>query len=223
MMLPQEANFDYVYVYAGHSEVTGRPVSVDDDASFIDTNIVTWDGGSLPDPAAAPTSLAVLRFTSDGSVVRNGFFATFECVSTAVFASMPPPPPPPCPPWVDGCQEQGGGHGGQGGGSFGSVCLCPECSHSTDGTCSGFVYDQAIADVHNGGNRCAAGTIDCTQSDSSPSNGGLCSGSVLQSFIRPITLTIPSPQYVDLILCNSDFDVRYRLFYHVAQPERHVP
>ena len=51
-------------------------------------------------------------------------------------------------------------------------CACTDpanpCQHNVALTCSGYLWDQATADLHNGGNRCANGMTDC----SAPGGGG---------------------------------------------------
>ena len=65
-----EANWDYLYLF--------------DDSGGL--NYVALHGSSVPDPfVAAPGSTAYAQYESDGSINRDGFSATFECVeATAV-------------------------------------------------------------------------------------------------------------------------------------------
>ena len=51
-----------------------------------------FHGSAVPEPVIASGSSMLLEFTSDGSIVRQGFHATFSCGAPG------PPPPPPSPP-----------------------------------------------------------------------------------------------------------------------------
>ncbi len=72
-----EAGWDFVNFYDG--ETTGA------------TRIAQLHGNSIPDPVVGSGPVALVQFTSDGSVTRDGFVGTFDCT-----ASGTPPPPDPC-------------------------------------------------------------------------------------------------------------------------------
>merc|ERR1740117_1854513 len=72
-----ETNFDYVNIYDGPDVSAPR--------------IGRFHGTDLPGVTALSSNVGVLQFTSDGSVTRDGFHASFTC------SSVPAPPPPPDP------------------------------------------------------------------------------------------------------------------------------
>lgn len=67
-----ESNFDYVHIFDG--DTAGLAVSV-------------HTGTSLPDPFTASGRVVSLRYTSDHSVSRAGFEATFSCCPVGVTAA----------------------------------------------------------------------------------------------------------------------------------------
>ena len=77
-----EANYDYVFLY-GRS--AGEPTAPQPDARL--------HGSGLPRPFLSWSSAATVRYVSDGSVNRDGFSASFECVDPS---TVPEPPPDPC-------------------------------------------------------------------------------------------------------------------------------
>merc|ERR1719329_1934185 len=72
-----EAGWDFVNFYDG--EDTDAP------------RIAQLHGSSTPDPVVGSGPIALVQFTSDGSVTRDGFVATFDCTTSGA-----PPPPHPC-------------------------------------------------------------------------------------------------------------------------------
>jgi len=72
-----EAGWDFVNFYDGETT----------DA----TRIAQLHGNSIPDPVVGSGPIALVQFTSDGSVTRDGFVATFDCTTSGT-----PPPPDPC-------------------------------------------------------------------------------------------------------------------------------
>eukprot|EP01043_Picozoa_sp_COSAG02_P019448 COSAG02_NODE_936_length_15800_cov_56.762945_12_plen_455_part_01 len=68
--LDTEAGWDYVNLFDGVDD-TGRGL-----AQFHGDK----NNGSLPGPLNGTSNSVFMQFTSDGSVVRNGFTASFECV-----------------------------------------------------------------------------------------------------------------------------------------------
>ena len=74
-----ENNWDYVYVF---------------DASTVDASaqLGRYTGTSLPPTSVSTGNSMTVQLTSDGSVAREGFSASYSCVAA------PPPPPPPSPP-----------------------------------------------------------------------------------------------------------------------------
>eukprot|EP01043_Picozoa_sp_COSAG02_P046540 COSAG02_NODE_4363_length_5449_cov_10.058692_1_plen_1673_part_10 len=72
-----EAGWDFVNFYDG--ENTDAP------------RIAQLHGSSTPEPVVGTTQVALLQFTSDGSVTRDGFVGTFDCTVGGA-----PPPPHPC-------------------------------------------------------------------------------------------------------------------------------
>ena len=91
-----EANFDFVYLF--------------DSATASGSAAETLHGNTVPWDWVATSSVAVVQYTSDGSVLRDGFVAQFDCVNAQ---SVPPPPPPRTPvtpawdDWGWGMQPQG--------------------------------------------------------------------------------------------------------------------
>ena len=73
-----EANFDFVRVYDGSTNE--------------DTRLANYNGNFVPDSVLGSSSDMLVEFTTDGSINRDGFMATFECSSVRA--------PPPAP---DGC------------------------------------------------------------------------------------------------------------------------
>jgi hypothetical protein len=73
-----EANFDYVRVYDGSTNEA--------------TRLANYNGDIDPDPVRGSSSTLLVEFTTDGSVTRPGFMATFDCSSERA----PAPPPDPC-------------------------------------------------------------------------------------------------------------------------------
>jgi len=75
-----ETNFDFVTLYRGteaSDSIIGGP----------------WSGQSIPDAVAGDAGSSMLvEFTSDESVARDGFVASYSCTTEAV----PPPPPNAC-------------------------------------------------------------------------------------------------------------------------------
>jgi hypothetical protein len=55
------------------------------------TRIAQLHGNIDPDPVVGSGQIALLQFTSDGSVTRDGFIGTFDCTTSGA-----PPPPHPC-------------------------------------------------------------------------------------------------------------------------------
>eukprot|EP01052_Picozoa_sp_SAG31_P039145 SAG31_NODE_5368_length_2582_cov_2.264599_2_plen_481_part_01 len=73
-----EDNYDFVNIYDG-DDINAPAMS-------------HLHGTSIPRPVTASGSAMVVQFTSDGSVTRDGFHASFSCGHAA---ATPPPPPPP--------------------------------------------------------------------------------------------------------------------------------
>jgi MSHA biogenesis protein MshQ len=57
-----ETYYDYVKVYDGTNTIL----------------LATLDGNSVPSAVTAPSGIMVVEFSSDGSVVRDGFMATWQ-------------------------------------------------------------------------------------------------------------------------------------------------
>ena len=72
-----EANYDFVNLF--------------DSATASGSAAETLHGNAVPRDWVATSSVAVVQYTSDGSVLRDGFVAQFDCVNAQ---SVPPPPPP---------------------------------------------------------------------------------------------------------------------------------
>ena len=91
-----EANYDFVNLF--------------DSATASGSAAETLHGNAVPRDWVATSSVAVVQYTSDGSVLRDGFGAQFDCVNAQ---SVPPPPPPRTPvtpawdDWGWGMQPQG--------------------------------------------------------------------------------------------------------------------
>ena len=73
-----EANFDYVTVYDGDNNNAAQ--------------LGRFHGETLPDPVQSHGNNMLVRFTTDASIAREGFLASFICTTT----SLPPPPPDAC-------------------------------------------------------------------------------------------------------------------------------
>ena len=138
-----ESGFDFVRVFDGETTE--------------DTTLGRFHGDSLPDPVQGSAPHMLVQFTTDGSVTRSGFEASYECVPSSSAGGAEPPPPPECDPVFLGSDI-----------GWQNVMTY----HDEDGSCTISMAELASICTGNLLQAC----LDFLDSSSEPGSGGMTSG-----------------------------------------------